>query len=463
MFSRKLLRPAAAAFLGCSLAVIVPAQTFTSLATFDGSNGETPNWGALVQGLDGAFYGVTIDAWGDIYKVPPDGNFAVVFGFSPTNGRGCDPWAGLVLGADGNFYGSTKFGGPPNGEASLLYKMTPSGSLGTVYTFALNGPYADTIWDAMMQANDGNFYGTIKNGGTNGYGSVFKLTPDGTFTVLYSFSNTDGSTPTGSLVQAGNGNLYGTTYYGGPYGVGTIFEMTLAGKLTPLHAFRRTDGAGPQGGLIQAADGNFYGTTIGGGANDQGTVFQFTGSGTLTTLYSFKGPDGAHPRQNVIQANDGNFYGTTAAGGAPGQGTVFELTPRGELTTLHTFSGPDGANPWATLVQGTDGRFYGTTSGGGTAPPGNGADGTVFRLDTGLPPFVAALPVYGIAGEEIRILGTDLSGATGVIFNGVPASFTVVSPAQIVATVPAGATSGHVQVNVPAGTLSTVGPFQVMR
>jgi uncharacterized repeat protein (TIGR03803 family) len=79
----------------------------------------------------------------------------------------------------------------------------------------------------MMQANDGNFYGTIKNGGTNGYGSVFKLTPDGTVTVLYSFNNTDGSTPTGSLVQASNGNLYGTTYYGGPNGVGTIFEMAV--------------------------------------------------------------------------------------------------------------------------------------------------------------------------------------------------------------------------------------------
>jgi uncharacterized repeat protein (TIGR03803 family) len=438
-----------------------PAQTFTSLVTFDGSNGETPNWGALVQGLDGEFYGVTIDAWGNIFKITRGGTLTIMVGFSPDNRMGCDPWAGLVLAADGNFYGSTLYGGPGNGEESLLYKMTPAGELSTVYTFPFSGPYSQEIWDSMIQANDGNFYGTIKNGGTSGMGAVFKFTPEGTLSLLHSFDNTDGADPTGSLVQATNGSLYGTTFQGGPHGLGTIFEMTTAGVLTPIHAFNNTDGAAPQGGLVQAGDGNFYGTTYSGGANDQGTVFQFTGSGVLTTLYNFAGPDGANPRAGLIQAGDGNFYGTTAGGGADGMGTVFEITPAGLLTTLHSFSGPDGSQPWAALVQGTDGSFYGTTAGGGTQP-GSGVDGTVFRLDTGLSPFVRASPAYGSAGAEIRILGTDLSGATAVNFKGVPAGFTIVAPTEIVATIPGTAPSGPVQVTFPSGSLSTIGAFQIM-
>ena len=258
-----------------------------------------------------------------------------------------------------------------------------------------------------------------------------------------------------------DGNLYGTTLQGGAYGVGTIFEITTAGVLTPIHAFNHTDGAGPQSGVIEAGDGSFYGTTEGGGAHDDGTVFEFTGAGVLTTRHSFVGSDGSGPRGNVIQASNGNLYGTTAGGGAHGMGTVFEITPAGALTILHSFSGPDGAQPWAALVQATDGSFYGTTTFGGTSP-GNGADGTVFRLDTGLTPFVRALPTYGIAGTEIGILGTDPTTATGVTFNSLAARFTVASPTEIVATIPIAATTGPVAVTFPAGTLTTIGTFQVV-
>jgi uncharacterized repeat protein (TIGR03803 family) len=251
--------------------------------------------------------------------------------------------------------------------------------------------------------------------------------------------------------------LYGTAQTGGAYGYGVIYTIGSGGAFTILHSFDYTDGGEPGAALVQGTDGDFYGTTIGGGAQGDGTVFRITPAGTLTTLHSFHVTDGATPNGGLIQGTDGNFYGTTEADGANSSGTIFQITPAGTLTTLHSFSSSEGQNPWAGLVQHTDGNFFGTTWGGGSSNMG-----TVFRLSMGLGPFVRTIAPFGKVGEAVTILGTDLTGATSVTFNGTPASFTVVSPSAITTAVPAGATSGTIQVVTPAGTLSSNVPFQVL-
>ena len=221
-----------------------------------------------------------------------------------------------------------------------------------MYLFSYtDGAYPEA---GLVQASDGNFYGTTEGGGTGTFGTVFKITSNGTLTTLYNFCVqypcADGAAPPGVLVQSTDGNLYGTTIAGGTSstcsgGCGTVFKITTSGALTTLHSFVGSDGVSPFPGLVQASDGNFYGTTYEGGNTDYGTVFKITPSGTLTTLYTFCSQigctDGTQPYAGVIQATDGNFYGTTEyGGGVDNAGTVYELTPSGTLTTLHTFNGP---------------------------------------------------------------------------------------------------------------------------
>jgi uncharacterized repeat protein (TIGR03803 family) len=230
--------------------------------------------------------------------------------------------------------------------------------------------------------------------------------------------------------------------------------------------------------MIQAADGDLYGTTSGSvfGPNYNGTVFKITRSGKLTTLYTFCSQpnctDGFYPYAGLVQATDGNFYGTTTLGGVNcadngGCGTVFKITPSGVLTTLYSFCSQnnctDGSSPNAGLVQATNGVLYGTTTFGGTTSGGgsNGA-GTVFSLSVGLGPFVETQTTAGKVGGAVRILGTDLTGATSVSFNSTAAVFKVISSSLITTTVPAGATSGKVQVVTPGGTLSSNVAFRVL-
>jgi uncharacterized repeat protein (TIGR03803 family) len=292
--------------------------------------------------------------------------------------------------------------------------------------------------------------------------------------MLHSFCSQsgclDGAYPFAALIQATNGDFYGTTAAGGSNGnYGTIFKMTPGGTLTTIYSFCSQSGClegdSPYAGLVQAANGDFYGTTTAGGANNTGTVFKVTPSGTLTTLYSFCSqsgcPDGAIPYAGLIQATNGDFYGTTGYDGSNNGGTIFEITPGGTLTTLYSFCSQsgctDGDFPYAGLVQDTNGDFYGTTFQGGAS-----GDGTVFSLSVGLSPFVETQTTSGMVGAVVKILGTDLTGATGVSFNGTAAVFKVISSSLVTAAVPAGATSGTVQVVTPGGTLSSNVPFRVL-
>ena len=166
-----------------------------------------------------------------------------------------------------------------------------------------------------------------------GNGGVFSITPSGTKSTLYSFAggSSDGSVPGSALIQAGDGNLYGTTINGGASNNGTVFKVSLSGTEAVVYSFAGgSDGADPFG-LIQGSDGNLYGTTSAGGAQGAGTVFRITPSGTKTVLYSFAGgnSDGASPASALVLATDGNFYGTTYGGGAGNAGTVFKVTPNG--------------------------------------------------------------------------------------------------------------------------------------
>jgi uncharacterized repeat protein (TIGR03803 family) len=447
-----------------ALALPLQAQTFTTLHSFDGTDGTNPHAG-LVQATDGNLYGTTYlggaDNDGTVFKITPSGTLTTLHSFAGYPTDGGNPDAGLVLATNGDLYGTTYEG--EASDAGAVFKITPGGTLKILYSFCSQINCTDGYFPyaGLVQATNGYFYGTTYMGGTNNQGTVFRIiTPGDTLKTLHSFDITtnpmDGVEPYAGLVQASDGNFYGTTYGGGSYLYGTVFKITTNGTLTTLHSFDVTDGYFPTAGLVQATDGNLYGTTFAGGANDQGTVFKITPSGTLTTLYNFCSQssciDGAYPWAGLIQGTDGNLYGTTYGGGNNSDGTVFKITPGGKLKILYSFCSQsgctDGYEPVAGLVQATSGELYGTTEEGGV----NGK-GTVFRLSVGLRPFVKTLPTSGKVGAAVEILGTNLTGASSVTFNGTAATFTVVSKSEITTTVPTGATTGVMTVATPSGTL----------
>ncbi len=501
-----------------SLVLSLSAQTFNSLHSFDLTDGAFPA-APLVQATNGDLYGTTsgggancgLDGCGTVFKITAGGKLTRLYSFcsQPNCTDGYYPYAGLIQATDGNFYGTTEWGGANSGPdgPGTVFKITPSGKLTTLYSFCSQGGSNCTdgqyVYAGLIQATDGDFYGTTAGGGAYGGGTVFKITPSGKLTTLYSFCSqggsncTDGRNPTAGLVQATDGDLYGTTYNGGangtnceanyePYGCGTVFKITAGGNLTTLYTFcsqggnNCPDGVEPAAGLVQGTNGDLYGAASAGGSNVAnceansepygcGTVFKVTPSGKLTTLHSFDGTDGATPVAALIQATDGNFYGTASGGWPNGAGTVFKITPSGKLTTLHSFDGTDGAAPVAALVQATNGHFYGTTYYGGA-----NSDcpikihylipcGTVFSLSVGLGPFVETNPTSGKVGTAVKILGTDLTGATSVTFNGTAAVFKVVSASLIKTSVPEGATTGTVEVTTPKGTLKSNVVFRVTK
>jgi uncharacterized repeat protein (TIGR03803 family) len=315
----------------------------------------------------------------------------------------------------------------PVGQTCVVKDGSGSGVMTRISTVSVTCSTVETILHSfgsgtdgsqpgqLIQARDGNFYGVTAAGGANGNGTVFKITPSGVETVLYSFSASgvpDGRNPIGGLVEGGDGNFYGLTAFGGIYQVGVLFMVTPSGTQTYFYSFGRysTDGKFPTGSLVLGTDGNFYGTTSGGGtggidyANPEGTVFQITPLSAEKILYSFSGAqDNDSSPVSLMQAKDGNFYGTTLDG-EYGAGTVFTITPQGAVTVLGSFGAHalDGQGPIGELIEGTDGNFYGTTMNGGST-----YTGTLFRVT----PAGVITYLYDFEGDKTGTYGsTPMAG-----------------------------------------------------
>ena len=407
--------------------------TLTTLYTFTGGADDGNPTAALVAGGDGNFYGITpgvpfpvgtSSTSGTIFRVTPAGVLTTLHTFSPLdanyeNADGASPGASLVLGTDGTMYGTTTNGGP--GAASTVFNLTVAGVFTTIGSF--NGnliglPYGPT--SALIEGADGNFYGTTQTGGTGGSvpgdGTVYKVTPTGVISLVYSFQNAaDGYNPLSALVRGADNNFYGTTAYGGANQLGAFFQLTPAGVLTPLHAFSQSvEGYAPSA-LIRGLDNNFYGTTTSQGAGGYGTFFQATPTGTVTVLYNFTGTGNA---SGVIQGTDGNFYGATSFGGAAGtsgSGTVYQLlASNNTLNTLHQFTA-GGSGSLGRLLELSDGNFYGTTSQGGSTLGGTifscSPTGTVTTLHSFDASTEGAFPASGLVQDaDGNLFGTTSQG-----------------------------------------------------
>jgi len=356
--------------------------------------------------------------WLILPRVEAGVSLTTLVSFGGTNGA--NPYAGMLRGKDGNFYGTTAAGGT-NGYGTI-FQMTPAGTLTVLASFDRTNGANPTA--GLAQGVDGNFYGTTYSGGAMGYGTVFKMTTNGMLTSLVSFAGTNGIYPKAGLVEAKDGNYYGTTALGGTNGVGTVFKMTTNGTLTTLVSFDPRGGS-PYAGLVQGVDGILYGTTYG-----SGTVFKMTTNGTFLTLYSFTGGgDGSNPYAELVQGADGNLYGTAFFGGTNGYGTAYKLTTNGAFTTLVSFGGTNGAYPQGRLVQASDGILYGTTESGGAYTNESGYGyGTAFKLTTNgtLTTLVSfggtngANPQGGLVqGADGNLYGTTVDGGAsgkGTIF-----------------------------------------------
>jgi uncharacterized repeat protein (TIGR03803 family) len=467
-----------------SMTIGASAQTFTSLGSLDYTFGQNPQQASIVQGVDGNFYGAAGNGGtfngGTIYKVMADGTLSAVYNFcsqgSCADGR--FPLS-LVVGADGNFYGITAGGGGTI-SAGTFFKLTPDGTLTTLYNFCPKpGCFQGMLPSgALALGTDGNFYGVTQIGGFPGHGVVFKITPTGTLTTLHVFCKQtncpDGANPAAGLVLARDGTFYGTTSHAGANGQGTIFRIGPTGNFTTLHSFcmqtNCSDGQFPNGPLVVTFDGNIFGAAGGGGTGSPaGLIYELTAGGTYSTVYNFCAvtncEDGINP-QDITLGADGRLYGVTAEGGFINDGTTFRLTMGGVLTTLHSFRNADGRIPQTAVVQGTNGFFYGTTTYGGVYDKKNcqlQGCGTVYRMGPpGSKAFVKTVQQGGHEGDSVIILGNNLTGTTSVTFHGTAASFTVVSATEITATVPTGATTGTIQVATPSGTRNTNVVYRIL-
>lgn len=385
-------------------------RSVTTLRSFSGDPGDTVPM-EIIQGSDGNFYGVTSGGGtngeyvtalvgeslvtqfeahtaGTAVKITPAGEVTALWNFGNDAADGLNP-SSLIEGRDGDFYGTTAggglYGGLGQNYGSTIFRLSPSGVETVLWSFGA-GVGGSVYPHHLIEGADGTFYGITSNGGVSRYvnagyeasGTVFKFTPQGVITELWNFSaDGDGAKPT-VLIQGIDGNLYGTTELGGANGYGTLFRLTPDGTETVLWSFcRETDGCQPNA-LFQGADGNLYGTTSGGGSNKAGTVFQFNlATGVLTREWDFAtvATDNGYYPNGLIEGVDGNLYGTTDAGGFAGSDTGGTLFRLSRANVLTTLWTFSDAQvrPYG-LVQSRDGHVYGTTAAGGTYNKG-----TLFR------------------------------------------------------------------------------------
>lgn len=396
---------------------VTKSGTLLEISRFGGAGGGLDGsqpWN-LIRGGDGNFYGTTLSGgannFGTTFKVTPSGALTVLASFTGADGAapGNRPFGRLAVGPDGNFYGTTRAGG--TSDVGTIFKVAPSGALTTVFDF-----YYDQITGIAGQGAspaagltlgpDNNFYGTTFYGGANDFGTIIRLTPNGSLTTLVNFTGrfgeTPGSSPDGELVVDADGTIYGTTREGGTYGYGTVFKFTPQGQFSTLvHFGFSKPGRNPTKGLLLGSDGFLYGVTEHGGVNNGGTVYKVTRDGTFTSLKSFDGADGSEgvsPYSCLAAGADGSLYGSTHYGGYYSSGVLFKITPAGNFQLLESFNARNGRWPVGSLVAAPDGSFYGVTEYGGKGV------GTVFRLTFG--PSVNTNSATGISGTTATLGGT---------------------------------------------------------
>jgi uncharacterized repeat protein (TIGR03803 family) len=442
----------------------------------------TPSSG-LTLGNDGALYGTTgaggtnmYDA-GTVFRFTTGGQFTVLHTFNTNDGA--QPEAPPIQAADGSWYGTTHYGA--GGVWGTVYKISPSG----VFKSLVQGfghPSALTL------GTDGNLYGTtLWPGGTKGGGTIFKITPQGTLNVLYNFAggSTDGWDPRGCIIQASDGNFYGTTYAGGTNNLGTVYKMTPAGVVKVIYSFENTStnpaGNGPFAGLVQATDGKFYGATYGGGGlyGSAGVLFQVTSTPTYKVLYPFSATIGAHPIVSLLQHTNGKLYGDTYEGAA-GPGMAYSLgMGLGPFVTFlraqsvgkvgktigifgQSFNGAtkvsfNGAASSFTIV--SDTYLTATVPNGAKTGPitvtafaSTLKSNTTFRVT---PQITSFTPASGSVGSKVTITGVSLAQTTKVTIGGKNATFIVVNDSTVTARVPTGAVTGKTIAITTAGGSAT--------
>jgi uncharacterized repeat protein (TIGR03803 family) len=438
-----------------------PAQTVNFIHSFTGTSSQYPGNVTPAQGRDGTLYGTTAGLvgsnYGTIFKLTTTGAFGQLFTFDSTNGS--QPNGGLTLVSDGDFYGTASSGGSSND--GVLFKTTPSGSYTVLHEFA-GGSDGAVPAAPPIEGSDGSLYGTT-DGNTTVASTIYKYErASGSFSTIYQFDQTHGQFVVAPLIQATDGNFYGTAYQGGASNCGTIFKVTPSGTLLWYYSFPcLSGGSNPIGPLVQAKDGNFYGTTQLGGSFNVGTVFKLSQGGVVSILYNFQsffngGADGSNPFAGLVQATDGKLYGSTLAGGTQNLGILFQITTTGTYKLLYSFlTGNEG--PLAAPLQHTNGLLYGTDEQGGRLRLGS-----VYSLNMGLGPFITFVQATGKVSQTAQILGQSLTSTTSVTFNGVPAtSFKVRADTFMTAVVPSGATTGPVVVTTPNGTLTSNVNFRV--
>jgi uncharacterized repeat protein (TIGR03803 family) len=414
----------------------------------------------------------------------------------------------LIESADGNFYGTTAFGGVGNQAAGTVFKITSAGQLTLIYTFVAdqNGHFLNGANPSrMIEGNDGFLYGAAMAGGANNLGVVFKLSKTGAIQVLHSFCSlancADGDEPF-DLVLGNDGNLYGATTYSFP---GTLFRITPSGSYTLLHTFATTVD-GPQSiGMTLASDGNIYGTTVG-RLGFPTVLFRLTPAGHYDVLHKFRYP--VFPTTQPVQAADGKLYGlldahvlfvSSLSGSSFGEtfvspfkfpdflqyltpasdsnlwsilfkngvgpGALAKISRKASLLATVPFEGTNGTDPVAPILQSSDGKLLGVTMDGGSVGQGQVGRGVVFSFDAGLAPpkprFVRFNPSQGKVGSKVVIQGLHFAAARAVTFNGVSATFQVLNTSNILATVPSGATTGPIAVTNAGGTTASKKNFVV--
>lgn len=371
--------------------------SFQCVTTSDGAN----PYGELIVDSAGNLYGTTQAGgdfnYGTVFEISPGGTETVLYSFAGPPDDGSLPRAGVVRDAAGNLYGTTRTGGVH--DEGTVFEVSAQGAETVLHSFFANKRDGAYPFGALLLDSAGNLYGTTSGGGTSFEGTIFRVSPAATESVLYSFGSSpgDGFSPEGSLVRDSAGNLYGTTGVGGAAGEGTVFEMSKGPVEVLLHTFTGPpDGGIPLAGAVRDPAGNLYGTTSEGGHPTQcpgqpfqgcGAVFKVTPTGQETLLYSFLGgADGGVPYSDLVMDPKGNLYGTSSQGGSSsncdqgaefvGCGVVFEITSAGRERVLHSFnSGSDGRVPYAGLLY-SKGALYGTTTLGGTTFD----CGTVFKI-----------------------------------------------------------------------------------